>query len=534
MSTVSHPRIRPDVLEERAYQTSIADAAVRANTLVVLPTGLGKTAIALRVAAEYLLRAPTRSILLMAPTKPLVAQHARSVSQTLFCPPPLVLTGEISPDRRQTLLSPPQVVVATPQVIANDLAQGEFPLSTFSLVIFDEAHRAVGDYPYVAIGRALRDGNARVLAMTASPGSKLERVQTVWANLGIERFEQRSAADPDVAPYTHGTQIETREVPLPAEVRQLAVYLRSVVQRQTEILHRMGYFPSQEAGRREMLALGFSLRREIAALRKRGENPDGRIWQAVGAQAVAMKALHGLILAETQGVEALRKYLGGRGEKKNGRVRPSDRVFLEDPDILELRRRLDTLDLEHPKLAAAVEIVTKEIEQNPSARVILFAHYRQTADTLVERFSRPSGSPVRAARFVGQATHGSDTGLSQKQQVDLLDRFRRGEVNCLVATSVGEEGLDIPSTDLVVFYEPVADEVRTIQRRGRTGRFRAGRVVVLITAGTRDVGTFHSARRKEQRMHEMLEKVEAQARRGPLSPPPRPTVQTSLDELPSP
>ncbi len=533
MATVSHPRIRPDVLEERTYQTTIADTATRANTLVVLPTGLGKTAIALRVAAEYLLRAPARSILLMAPTKPLVAQHARSVAQTLFCPPPLVLTGEISPQRRQALLSPPQVVVATPQVIANDLAQGKFPLSTFSLVIFDEAHRAVGDYPYVAIGQALRDTDARVLAMTASPGSKLERVQAVWANLGIERFELRSASDPDVAPYIHGTEVERVEVPLPTELRQLTVYLRSVVQRQTELLHRMGYFPGQEAGRRELLAVGFSLRREIAALRKRGETPDGRLWQAVTAQAIAMKALHGLILAETQGVEALRKFLGGRGERKNGRVRPSDRAFLGDPDIVELQRKLDRLDLEHPKLAVAVEIVTQEIERNPSARVILFAHYRQTADVLVLRFSQNPNSPVHAARFVGQASHGTDTGLSQKQQVDLLDRFRRGEINCLVATSVGEEGLDIPSTDLVVFYEPVPDEIRTIQRRGRTGRFRAGRVVVLITADTRDVGTFLSARRKEQRMHEMLEKVEAQSRKGPLAPPPRPTVQSTLDELPS-
>jgi ERCC4-related helicase len=323
------------------------------------------------------------------------------------------------------------------------------------------------------------------------------------------------------------------DVPLPPEVRQLTVYLRSVVQRQTEILQRMGYFPSRDAGRRELLAVGFTLRREVAAARKRGENPDGRVWQAVTAQAVAMKALHGLILAETQGVEALRKYLGGRGEKKNGRVRPSDRVFLTDPDIVELQRKLDHLDLEHPKLAKAVEIVTQEIESNPSARVILFAHYRQTADALVERFSQTPSRQVHAARFVGQATHGTDTGLSQKQQVELLDRFRRGEVNCLVATSVGEEGLDIPSTDLVVFYEPVPDEVRTIQRRGRTGRFRAGRVIVLVTAGTRDVGTFLSAGRKEQRMHEMLEKVEAQSRKGPLAPPPKPTVQSTLDELPS-
>ncbi len=530
MATVSHPRIRPDALEDREYQSTIAEAALRANTLVVLPTGLGKTAIALRVAADYLLREPTRSVLLMAPTRPLVAQHARSVETTLFCPPPLVLTGEISPERRRVLLSPPQVVVATPQVVANDLAQGTFPLSTFSLVIFDEAHRAVGDYPYVAVGAALKATNARVLAMTASPGSRIERIQAVWANLGIEHFELRSATDRDVVPYTHSTEVERVEVPLPPEVRQLATYLRAVVQKQTETLHRLGHFPHQDAGRRELLAVGFTLRREIDLARRRGEAADGRLWQAVTAQAVAMKALHGLELAETQGVEALRKYLSGR-TAKNGRPRQSDRAFLNDPDIVELQRKLATLDLEHPKLATAVRIVREEIEQHPSARVILFAHYRQTADALVSEFAKDPESRVRAARFVGQASHGTDTGLSQKEQVELLDRFRDGEVNCLVATSVGEEGLDIPSTDLVVFYEPVPDEVRTIQRRGRTGRFRTGRVVVLITAGTRDVGTFLAARRKEQRMHEMLEKVEGQARKGPIAPPMPPQVQRMLEEF---
>ncbi len=530
METVEHPRLRPGVLEEREYQANIAAAAVRENTLVVLPTGLGKTAIALRVAAEFLLREPTRSVLFLAPTRPLVTQHARSVRDALLCPPPLVLTGEISPDRRQPLLSPPQVVVATPQVVANDLAGGGFPLGTFSLAIFDEAHRAVGDYPYVAIGEAVKRTGARVLAMTASPGSRRERVQEVWGHLGIRRFELRSAWDADVAPYVHGTEVETVEVPVPAEVRALATRLRSVVQRQTDELHRAGLVGDLAPTSRDLLAVGLQLRREIDAQRRRGESPDGRTWQAVMAQAVAMKALHGLDLAETQGVDSLRKYLAVRRQGSKGRIAPSDRAFLSDPDVVALERELAALDLEHPKLGAAVEIVTRELAEHPEARVILFAHYRQTADALVDRFrARPDG-PVRAARFVGQASHGSDPGLSQKEQVATLDRFRRGEVNCLVATSVAEEGLDIPSTDLVVFYEPVPDEIRTIQRRGRTGRFRTGRVVVLLAAGTRDIGMFRSARRKEERMHEMLEKVQAEARRGALPPPPAPSVQRSLSE----
>src|ERR1700688_986433 len=135
MGSVVHPRVKPGVLEDRLYQERVAATAVDHNTLAVLPTGLGKTAIGLRVMAEFLLRQPTRSILFLAPTRPLVVQHARSVEETLFSAPPLVLTGTIAPERRALLLQPPQVVVATPQVIHNDLVNGDLDLSSFSLIV---------------------------------------------------------------------------------------------------------------------------------------------------------------------------------------------------------------------------------------------------------------------------------------------------------------------------------------------------------------------------------------------------------------
>ena len=143
------------------------------------------------------------------------------------------------------------------------------------------------------------------------------------------------------------------------------------------------------------------------------------------------------------------------------------------------------------------------------------------------------GDPaVRAARFVGQAAHGNDRGLSQKEQIALLDRFRRGELNCLVATSIAEEGLDVPATDLVVFYEPIPDVIRTIQRRGRTGRARAGRAVVLVAQGTRDEALQRAAFARERRMHAMLQKVQQEAAGGgPLPRPAGRSVQRLLSEF---
>jgi Fanconi anemia group M protein len=533
VATVEHPRIRPGTLEDREYQSAIAQAAIAENTLVVLPTGLGKTAIALRVLAEFLLRRPTESALLLAPTRPLVVQHARSVGTTLFSPPPLVLTGAIAPDKRQALLQPPQVIIATPQVVANDLGSGEFPLGPLSLVIFDEAHRAVGDYPYVTIGAALRDRPIRVLAMTASPGSRIDRVREVWANLGLAHFETRSPDDPDVLPYTHAIRVEPVSVPLPGEVRYLGMLLKTVVRRQLEALVRFGLAPTAELSRREILQIGQNLDRQIAVARARNEPVPGAVWNARSAQAIAMKANHAVELAETQGVEALRQYLARQREDPRGRRSNALRGFLADPDVVEVERRLSSLKLEHPKVATAVRLVAEEVARAAGARVILFTQYRQTADRLIEEFTRGAPPGVRAVRFVGQATHGRDEGMNQREQIDILDRFRRGEVNCLVATSVAEEGLDIPSTDLVILYEPVPDEIRTIQRRGRTGRARAGRALVLIAEGTRDEGMYRAAIAKERRMHEMLEQVqEEHARPGGLGPPrPRPAVQKVLSEF---
>ena len=532
MDTVSHPRIRPATLENRLYQEKIAESAVARNTLVVLPTGLGKTAIALRVIAEHLHRYPQRSVLFLAPTRPLVVQHARSVATTLFGPEPVVLTGTVAPEKRSALLHPPQVVVATPQVIGNDLVRGSGSLEPYSLIVFDEAHRAVGDYPYVDIGRANQAGpKARVLAMTASPGARKAKIEEVWANLGIEHFEYRTALDADVRPYLHGVGVETVTVEVPADVRYLAVLLRAAIQRQGDLLRHQNLLPTGEVNRRDLLVLRERLQRELATAKRRGETPMAGVWAAVTAQSAAMKGLHALELIESQGVEALRDFLDKQFKGTRGRRTPSQRAFLEDPDVVRVRETLTTTTVEHPKLARAVGIVAEELRRSPDSRALLFAQYRETAALLVRALEGLHDPAVRPARFVGQASHEADAGLSQKEQIALLDRFRSGDLNCLVATSVAEEGLDIPSTDLVVFYEPVPSMVRTIQRRGRTGRARAGRVVVLVAEGTRDVSLERSARSKERRMHDVLAEIEEEARRGTLPPPPPPTVQRRMDEF---
>jgi len=144
---------------------------------------------------------------------------------------------------------------------------------------------------------------------------------------------------------------------------------------------------------------------------------------------------------------------------------------------------------------------------------------------------------VNPVRFVGQAKRGADKGLSQREQRALLDAFRSGMYNVLVATSVAEEGLDIPSVDLVVFYEPVPSEIRWIQRRGRTGRFGRGRVVILVAKGTRDQAYYWSARIKERKMLEEMKRLRKALSTGQTSlfdyvdvPKPSATLEIIVDQ----
>ena len=149
MKTFTHPFLKDKNLEDRKYQSNIAKACLEQSTLVILPTGMGKTVIALRVILERLEKG---QILLMAPTKPLAEQHFEFFEKFIDAEAKL-FTGAISPEQRKPLWASTKIIVSTPQVVSKDIENGRVQLDNFSLVIFDEAHRAVGNYAYVSIGR---------------------------------------------------------------------------------------------------------------------------------------------------------------------------------------------------------------------------------------------------------------------------------------------------------------------------------------------------------------------------------------------
>jgi ERCC4-related helicase len=508
---INHPLLKPDTVEQRLYQLSLAGEALKRSTLIVLPTGLGKTIVALLVMVARLSKG---KVMILSPTKPLVEQHASFFRNVLNIPPEEVVlfTGGTPPGKRALMWEKAKVIVSTPQVIENDLLAKKISLENVSCIIFDEAHRATGDYSYVYIGEkyALQSKEPLVLGITASPGSEPSKIQEVCASLHIQGVEIRTDSDPDVRPYVFEKDIDWRYVTIPVEIKALRQLMDKVLADRLNKLLDLGVIPySKKLSKREMLDLQARLQSKLRSF------PDQKLYQGISLLAEIFKISHAIEIAETQGVSALEKYferLKNESLSKNGSK--AAKRLMDDINMRQAVHHLAGCDGNNPKLGIVKELVEKQVAAAPQSRVIVFTNYRDTAELVTSALKEVQG--VKPVRFVGQASKYKDAGLTQKQQVEILKKFREGEYNTLVATSVAEEGLDIPATDLVVFFEPIPSEIRSIQRKGRTGRKHAGRVVILMAKGSKDEAYHWSSNRREKSMQNTMKnmnfEIEAKAK----------------------
>jgi len=492
-----------DYIEEREYQINISRIAKELSTLVILPTGMGKTIIAFIVMAKQLERFPEKKILFLAPTKPLVNQHARDIQKLLDVDEPQIFTGEVSPEDREKLWNESRIIVSTPQVIKNDLMSQRVSLDDVSLTIFDEAHRAVGDYSYVYIGEIYREKDSLSLGLTASPGSEIEDILTVCRTLGLEHVEIRTKYDPDVVKYTNKLEKQWIDVRLTDKHKEIVNKLKKLRNKYIKELQGFGFLKKKKpdrVSRKDIIDARGEIQSEIHS------SNSSSLYHAASLVASSIKVDHAVDQAETQGIESLKEYLEKLENEADSRggTKASKRI-MKEAEMKDVLAKLKNIDEEHPKVDKVAEVVKEQIEKKKDSRIIVFTNYRNTSAKITKRLAKIED--VRPIRFIGQRNKEGDKGLKQNEQIETLEHFEDGKFNVLVATSVGEEGLDIPATDMVVFYEPVPSEIRTIQRRGRTARKRKGKVVILITKNTRDEAYYWSSKNKEKKMHRNLMKL---------------------------
>ena len=504
---LEHPLIWPKTVEFRLYQKRMAEVASERNTLVILPTALGKTVISAMVAANILCDYRDVKVLVMAPTRPLVLQHRNTFLRLLKLRErdTALLTGETPPEYRKIIWEgEARIVFSTPQVVRNDLLEHRVSLENYGLLVFDECHRAVKEYAYTDIAQ-FYVSQARypiILGMTASPGSDLNRVLDVCRNLYVERVEYRSEEDPDVKPYIQPIEIEWKRVNLPKEYVEIRFQIRSMLNRRVNWLCDKGIIKRklEYVTRRSLIEAGNELR---FMLEESIEEERGQIFTAIINQSLALTLFHMLELLETQGLHTLKKFLD-KVELEKGEKR-SYAILISDMEYRKLKASVENVSTEHPKAELLKQIVKEQVEKKPSSRMLTFTQYRDTASHLVEELNAiPS---VKADRFVGQASKTLDKGLTQEEQAERIRMLEEGDLNVLVATSIAEEGLDIPAVDHVIFYEPIPSEIRYIQRRGRTGRKAPGKVTILAANESLDMIYLYASQRRTEKMKAIAENM---------------------------
>ena len=493
-------------LTPRDYQKTIFETCKKKDCIVVLPTGTGKTLIALMMAIDRFKKFPLEKIVILAPTRPLIEQHFESFKKNLpeDWADMQIFTGKTQAKKRKEIWQTAEFIFSTPQCIANDLDKMLYKLDEVSLLVIDECHRCLKNYAYnrVAQKYKLQATNKKVLGLTASPGSDKETITNVCENLGINAVEIRTRESPDVKPYIQELEFEKIEVDFPPELEEIRVLLQEIYNKKvSELKHRRVLFGF--ASKTTLLKTQANLMNSI----RRNRNLNSML--AVSVCAQALKISHALELLETQTISAFIAYLkdlfNQAAEKKSKGVQK----LVKDPRFAKAYTLATTLNKEHPKLEILKKIIKKQFEINKESKIIIFTQFRETVIKITETLNELNG--IKADQFVGQAikqhNKGQTTGLKQKEQKAMIEEFRNGKINVLVATSIAEEGLDIPEVNEVIFYEPIPSAIRSIQRRGRTARLSKGSLKILLTKNTRDQIYHYTAHYKEKRMYSAIDQI---------------------------
>ncbi|MEK6829458.1 MAG: DEAD/DEAH box helicase [Nanoarchaeota archaeon] len=493
-------------IEPREYQIKIFETCIKKNCLVVLSTGLGKTLIGLMVAIERMKQFPGEKVVFLAPTRPLAEQHLMYFKKHL---PELfadmqIFTGQVNPESRKKIWETADIIFSTPQCISHDVKNNLYDLKNVCLLVEDEAHRCMKNYDYNFIAKNYVETamNPRIIGLTASPGSEKSKIKEICRNLSIEEVELRGRESSDVKNYIQELEFEKIIIDFPPELEEIRQALLKLLMKYiNELKNRRLLFgpPTKTA----LIELQKKIMHSISI-----GNKNFNYLAASSVCAQAIKIQHALELLETQTLQSFNNYLKEllhqSSEKKSKGVvklvaRPEFTfAYLRSNILLEKR-------IEHPKVQELISIIKKEFKNNESAKIIVFTQFRDTASIISKRLNEIKN--VRSKIFVGQAKRtnaGQITGLNQKEQREIINQFSSGELNVLCATSIGEEGLDIPEVNVVVFYEPIPSAIRAIQRAGRTARLIKGKLIVLITRKTRDEAYFYVSKAREKKMHESI------------------------------
>ncbi|KAI8878588.1 P-loop containing nucleoside triphosphate hydrolase protein [Backusella circina FSU 941] len=506
----------------RNYQLNMVQKGLFQNTLIALPTGLGKTFIAAVIMFNYWRWFPESKIIFLAPTRPLVAQQIEACFKICGLPQSetIEMTGHMAVPKRAEYWKTKRVFFLTPQTMQNDLTTRICPAEKVVCLVVDEAHKATGNYAFTEAVRLLAKSHShfRVLALTATPGSNLDNVQMVVNNLHINNIQIRTEESMDIQEYTHGKQIQRIVVRLSYTQGATGVLPRAISTFQSKCfqpllkdLLKFNAIQTDDPSKNTPYGLMMSRQR----FRENTRNMSNFVRNKVTTTFMTCEAMsranellcnHGVapFVDSIEGTIKTTQDTLGEGKGATG----TDRAIAANSDlrllINTLKRDMETPGfMGHPKMERLVALLLEHFSNSDEhSKVMIFSSFRNSVDEIC-RALMVHHPMIRCSEFVGQASGKSGTkGLKQTEQQQIINRFKNDELNTLVCTSIGEEGLDIGEVDLIVCYDSQSSPIRMLQRMGRTGRKRKGRCVLLLTEA--EEKKFNTAKETYTRVQNMI------------------------------
>lgn len=497
----------------RDYQFSIVKNGLFNNTLVALPTGLGKTFIAATIILNFFRWTQDAKLIFVAPTKPLASQQVEACLNVAGIPrsQATLLTGETSPALREGEWEKRRLFFMTPQTLQNDLSKGYANPKAIALLVIDEAHRATGDYAYVKVVEFLRRFNPsfRVLALTATPGSTVEGVQAVIDSLGISTIEIRTEESIDIRRYVHSRDVNQVVLEPSDEMLQVQDLFSQTLRPLCNKLAQVNKWLARDPMTLTVMGLREAQKQwHLGAARHANPSTKGMLLNVFAilqslAHSIKLLNYHGIVPFYHKMVD-FRSEVEQDSKSKYKRQITQDEHFREMMDTISKWLKLDGF-VGHPKLSYLCENLLNhfmDAGEGSSTRAIVFSEYRDSAEEIVRTLNKHKPL-IKATIFVGQADSKRSEGMKQKQQIETIEKFRSGEFNVLVATSIGEEGLDIGQVDLIICYDASASPIRMLQRMGRTGRKRAGNITLLLMKG-REEEQYRKAKDNYEKMQRFI------------------------------
>jgi len=510
----------------RDYQFNIVARGLFHNLLVALPTGLGKTFIAATIMLNWYRWTKSAQIVFVAPTKPLVAQQVGACFHIAGIPwsDTSMLTGEVSAAVRAEEWQTKRVFFLTPQTLVNDLKTGSADPKRIVLVVVDEAHRATGGYAYVEVVKFIRRFNEsfRVLALTATPGADVEAVQKVIDGLDISRVEIRTEHSLDIREYVHQRQVEKMVFQNSDEMVMLMDLYAKAVQPVLNVIIGMNAFWQRDPISLTPYGCTRALSQWMAS--DAGRHANTGVKAMVRSVFTNLASIsHSMELLKYHGIAPFYKCLVNFQQEGDTSKSKYKKQIIESEHFKTMTGRLKVWVnnpefIGHPKLEALREIILNHLmdsgeglrnngnARESNTRIMVFAHFRDSAEDVARILARDSPL-IRPHVFVGQASAKNSEGMTQKKQLSVIEDFKSGALNTLIATSIGEEGLDIGEVDLIICYDSKSSPLRMLQRMGRTGRKRAGKIILFQMQG-KEEDDAAKAKDSYEKMQELIARGE--------------------------